>query len=243
VEQEPVNPTGASTATEQWPVEANWDVVLRLLRPVWEFMRLSHRLAPADAIVCMGSNDLSSARYAADLYHRGLAPIVVMSGGMAHRTDLLATGWQQSEAQQFADAARKLGVPREAMLLEETASNTRENFTRVRELLETSGRLIHSGIIVHKPYMERRAYATGRLVWPGIEWSVSSVPCSLPEYLFFNRDPVAAINVMLGDLQRLELYGKKGLLERQAIPTEVTDNFAQLVRLGFDQHLIREASS
>jgi uncharacterized SAM-binding protein YcdF (DUF218 family) len=238
-----VNPKGASAAIEQWPAEANWDLVIRLLRPIWDFMRLSHRLAPADAIICMGSNDLSSARYAADLYHRGLAPIVIMSGGVAHQTDLLATGWQQSEARQFADAARSLGVPQEAVLLEEYASNTQQNFMLVRELLEKSSRLIRSGIIVHKPYMERRAYATGRLVWPGIEWSVSSVPCSLQEYLFFNRDPVAAINVMLGDLQRLEVYGIKGMLERQVIPEVVTDNFAQLVKLGFDRHLIKEAAS
>lgn len=238
-----MNPEGAPAAIEQWPAEANWCSVIGLLRPIWDFMRLSHRLAPADAIVCMGSNDLSSARHAADLYHRGLAPIVIMSGGIAHQTDLLASGWQQSEARQFAGAARSLGVPEEAVLLEERASNTQENFTLVRELLEKSSRVIRSAIIVHKPYMERRAYATGKVAWPGIEWSVSSVPCSLQEYLFFNRDPVAAINVMLGDLQRLEVYGKKGMLERQVIPAEAMDSFAQLVKRGFDRHLLRDTAS
>lgn len=203
-------------------------------------MRLAHELATADVILCMGSNDLASARYAAELYFRELASIIVMSGGVAHGTDLLATGWTRSEAAEFADAAHKLGVPKEAMLLEERSSNTSENFTFSRKLLEHPGRKVKSAIVVHKPYMERRAYATGRVAWPEVRLLMSSTPCSLRQYLLFNHSPVSVINVMLGDLQRIDVYGGKGMLEKQAIPAQVMDNFRELVRLGFNRHLLRD---
>jgi uncharacterized SAM-binding protein YcdF (DUF218 family) len=231
---------GPVASASSWPRQASWETALDLLQPIWDFMRLSHRLTAADAIVAFGSNDLSTARYAANLYHQGLASIVVMSGGVAHQSDLLATGWEESEAHKFADTARGLGVPNQALMLEDRASNTLENFTFVRELLDKHGFSLTSAIVVHKPFMERRAYATGRLAWPDIPLIVTSVPCSLQQYLFFNTDPVSAINVMLGDLQRVQVYGEKGMLERQAIPGQVLENFQRLIRLGFDRHLLAE---
>jgi uncharacterized SAM-binding protein YcdF (DUF218 family) len=203
-------------------------------------MRLNDVIAPADAIVAMGSNDLSVAHYAAALFHEGLAPILVVSGGLAHQSDLLATGWGNTEAQQFAEAAYALGVPQDAVLIEPNAVNTAENFTLVRKQLDDHRIVLRSALIVHKPYMERRALATGRQLWPDIRLTVTSPPCSLTEYLLFTRSPGAAINVMLGDLQRIEVYGEKKFLQRQVIPETVWCNFHELVSLGFDRHLLSD---
>ena len=44
---------------------------------------------------------------------------------------------------------------------------------------------------------------------------------------------------MVGDLQRIKVYPGKGFQIHQEIPEDVWDAYEQLVRLGFDQHLIR----
>ena len=73
------------------------------LRTAWEYMRLVHSLQPADAILTLGSFDPKAAVHAAALWQAGLAPIVIMSGGIAHRGGLLDTGWDKTEAGVFAD--------------------------------------------------------------------------------------------------------------------------------------------
>ena len=113
------------------------DPALRaLLSTVWNYMRLVHPPARADAILVLGSFDPNAAVHAARLWHEGLARLVVMSGGVAHRGGLLDPGWGRPEAEVFAEAAIREGVPREAILLEDRAQNTAENFSLGRALLE-----------------------------------------------------------------------------------------------------------
>jgi len=44
---------------------------------------------------------------------------------------------------------------------------------------------------------------------------------------------------MIGDLQRIKLYPEKGFQIYQEIPGDVWQAYEQLVKLGFDKHLIR----
>ena len=44
------------------------------------------------------------------------APLLICCGGMAHLGDLLGTGWDKTEAEMFAEAAERRGVPREKTL-------------------------------------------------------------------------------------------------------------------------------
>ena len=76
--------------------------VLEPLGVVWEYMRLVHPPVYAEAILTLGSFDVQAAVHAARLWKRGLAPVIVMSGGLAHRGGLLDTGCSRSEARVFA---------------------------------------------------------------------------------------------------------------------------------------------
>ena len=55
----------------------------------------------------------------------------------------------------------------------------------------------------------------------------------------FNPRPINAINVMLGDLQRLDVYGKQGKSLPQEVPDGVWESFLRLKSLGFHHHLLR----
>ena len=79
-------------------------------------------------------------------------------------------------------------------------------------------------------------------MWPGKELIVTSPRGSFEQYL--NRDSNEAlsrdevISIMVGDLQRIRLYPDKGFQIAQDIPDDVWDAFEELVRAGYDKHLI-----
>ena len=71
---------------------------------------------------------------AAALYKAGLAPLIVFTGGACTST--------HSEARAAANLARRLGVPAEAQILEESSATTRENARYAASLLSDDARII-----------------------------------------------------------------------------------------------------
>src|SRR5690606_3141694 len=122
---------------------------------LWNHLRLGLPPVPADGMLVFGSNDLRVASHAADLYLRGFAPWILFSGARGRMTE----HWERTEAEEMARVARGHGVPDEAILIENRATNTGENIRYSKELLEEKGRNPSTMIVVHKPYMERRTIA------------------------------------------------------------------------------------
>ena len=100
-------------------------------------------------------------------------------------------------------------------------------------------------MLVQKPYMERRSYATFHKVWPGKDVIVTSPQVGFDEYLSkYSNDALSAedvIAIMAGDLQRIRLYPAKGFQIEQEIPADVWAAFEELVSLGYDDRLLRPA--
>lgn len=192
----------------------------------------------ADCLLVMCSHDERVAPYAVDLFKKGLAPYMVIAGGLAHQTDLLNTGWDKPEAEVFRDIALKTGVPADKILIETHSHNCGENIEFSRVLLSTKNLNPKSFIVVTKPYMERRAYATFRKVWPEKKVIVASPPITFKDYPNEKLNKEQIINIMVGDLQRIKLYAGKFQI-RQKIPRRVWVAFKELVKLGFDRHLVK----
>jgi uncharacterized SAM-binding protein YcdF (DUF218 family) len=213
---------------------------LKLARVLWDYHQLKHEPIPADLIVALGTNDLRVAEFAADLYHRGYGKSVLCTGGIAHSTDLLATDWSASEAEMFAEVLERRGVPKECILLETRALNTGENIIFTREFLRQAGIRPSNILIAVKSFMQRRAWATMAVEWPEMPASVASPSLSLDEYFTAELTPDKIINIMVGDLQRLWVYARKGYSAPQRMPDEVKQAYDGLVALGFTEHLIPE---
>jgi uncharacterized SAM-binding protein YcdF (DUF218 family) len=96
-----------------------------------------------------------------------------------------------------------------------------------------------SFILVQKPFMERRAFATFKKVWPRKEVLVHSPKIKFTDYPTpdFPRDRI--IEIMVGDLQRIREYSARGFQIDQFIPDNVWKAFEELVSLGYDGHLIQ----
>lgn len=214
------------------------EAVLHWARVIWEYHQLRQEPAAADAVIALGTNDLRVAEFAAELYLRGFGRLLVCSGGVAHQGDLLATNWGKTEAEMYAEIAERRGVPRDRILIEPRASNTAENIRFTRALL--NGRPVSSIVIAVKPFMQRRTWATLAVEWPEIQATIASPAMTLDEYFTPELPAEKIIHILMGDLQRVWVYAKKGWSAPQPIPSEVREAYDQLVALGFTQHLIAE---
>jgi uncharacterized SAM-binding protein YcdF (DUF218 family) len=202
---------------------------------------MHHTMRPADLILVLCSHDMGVAARGAELWLQGLAPRLVYSGGLGAITSRL---WSEPEADQFARVAVAMGVPAEHVIIENQSTNTGENVQFTRRVLEASGIDPSTVILVQKPYMERRAFATFHKMWPGKEVLVTSPQVSFDDYLArYSNESLSAddvISIMAGDLQRIRVYPSKGFQIHQDIPEAVWAAFEELVSLGYDRHLVRE---
>ena len=212
----------------------------RHARVIFDFHQLRHQPIPAGVMIVLGTNDIRVAHHAADLYHQSYAPMVICTGGVAHQNDLLATAWSETEAAVFARAAVERGVPRAAILEEPRAANTSENLRFTRALMNQHGLHPRNVLVVVKPFMQRRAMATFAVVWPEMPATVSTWTSTFDEYCTGPLPPEKIAHIIMGDLQRIWIYARKGFSAPQIIPEEVRAAYDALVRLGYTQHLIPE---
>lgn len=185
------------------------------------------------------SHDKRVAERGAQLFLEDWAPLLIFSGGLGSITSGL---WIEPEADQFAKVAVGMGVPKEKILIENQSTNTGENVLFTQRLLAANKIDPGKFILVQKPYMERRSYATFRKLWPEKEALVTSPQVPFAEYLadYTNSELSGddVVSIMVGDLQRIELYPEKGFQIYQEIPHDVWAAYEELVKSGYDKHLI-----
>jgi hypothetical protein len=209
--------------------------VLSDAKLLWDYHRLGATATTADAILGLGSYDLSVAKYAAQLFLENRAPWLAFAGGLVPRKDLLQTPWSQAEAYLFADCAREMGVLDDKLVVEARSMNTSENFRLALEALCERGVECGTLIVVMKPNMERRVRATAAVQVPRtITVTVTSPPTTFEQYIQ-TIDLSKLINLMVGDLQRIAGMGFQAV---ELIPAEVDASFHRLIKAGFTNHLI-----
>jgi uncharacterized SAM-binding protein YcdF (DUF218 family) len=206
-------------------------------RIVWDYHHMGHVLAPAECIIVLGSHDPRVAERAAEVWREGWAPLVVFSGNRGALTEQM---WSRPEAEVFADRAEAQGVPRDRMLLEPKSTNTGENVAFSKALLAESGVHPKRVIAVQKPYMERRTWATFRQRWPEVEVRVTSPRLDFDHYPNEEIRKEDVIHIMVGDLQRIIVYGERAWQVAQEVPPEVREAYERLIKAGYDRRLIRD---
>jgi len=210
---------------------------LRLAKKLWDYHHVNHTVEKAEFILVLGSHDLRVADRATELYFEGWAPRIIFSGGLGNFTKEM---WTEAEADKFAAIAIKMGVPKESILVENKSTNTGENILFTQQLLAQKNLDPQSFIVVQKPYMERRTYATFKKHWPDKKLIVTSPQISFEDYPTKEIPLERVINIMVGDLQRIIIYPAKGFQVYQEVPPDVRDAYEQLIALGFNKHMMRE---
>jgi uncharacterized SAM-binding protein YcdF (DUF218 family) len=208
--------------------------VLEDAKKLWDYHHLHHTPVDSDCILVLGSHDLRVAERGAELYLQGLAPLLIFSGGLGNVTKGI---WKDPEADRFARIALDLGVPAEAIFIENRSTNTGENILFTQQLLEEKGLHPQTFLLVQKPYMERRSYATFKKHWPDKDLVVTSPLISFEDYPTKEIPLEKVIHIMVGDLQRIRIYPEKGFQIPQEIPADVWEAYERLAGQGFTQHL------
>jgi hypothetical protein len=207
-------------------------------RVLWDYHRLGQPIAHADLILGLGSYDPRVAEYAATLFLAGKAAWLLFTGGVVQPPERMRTRWNGVEAEVFREIALAQGVPPERILVETRSTNTGENFRFSDALLREHDIDVRHVLTVSKPFMERRALATGQTQTQWGHIAATSPPDTFEDFCFQRFDPAMAISDMVGDLQRLAVYPRQGFSEPQEIPAEVWDAFRFLVAQGYRERLI-----
>lgn len=192
--------------------------------------------APADALVLCGSAVLASVAVAADLLHRGVVPRIVVTGGVGHSTAFLraavgAPDDTRSEAAVLGELlVRDHGVPADAVVLEEAATNCGENARFALDLLPGVRRVL----VVQDPTMQRRTHAVLEHLDAGLDvrsWA-PLVPVGAARDGVWSPERFASL--VLGEVRRLrddaDGYGPNGagFLGHVDVPADVEAAAARL---------------
>jgi uncharacterized SAM-binding protein YcdF (DUF218 family) len=208
---------------------------LALAQRLWDWQATAEEtLCPADAALGLGSYDVRVADRCVELFQAGLVRLVCFSGGSGNFT---LGRFPRGEAHAFAERALSLGLPPQSLLVEPTATNTAENISRSRPMLEPAG--VRSLIIVAKPNMLLRGFATAAVQWPEVAVQRAAARVPFARDLAPGRTVRDLINELVGDAERLRLYPARGWQIAIPIPDLVAQAVQDLIRRGFDRHLPR----
>ncbi|XP_060557970.1 uncharacterized protein SCO4629-like [Ruditapes philippinarum] len=213
---------------------------IMLARVIWDYMKLNHVCQKSDVILCMCSYDIRVADKAASLFLQGMGDWLVISGNTGKLTENL---WTEPEAIIFAERARQLGVSDEKIILETKSTNSGENVRFTHKILSEKKMHPQSFILVQKPYMERRAYATFMKQWPDAlppeAVVVTSPDIDLLDYPNEATGTLSdVISVIVGDLARIKLYEDIGFQIPQTIPDCVQKAYNDLITCEkFNTHM------
>jgi len=159
----------------------------------------------ADVILVPGCSQPQIMQRAAELYHKGLAPYILPTGGANQKI----TGYK-SEWEYLKMIGTKLGVPEEVILKENKAKNTFENARLSQEVLKKNNINVKKAILVCKSYHSRRALLTYQTVFPlNVEFYVSTVTDDAgvtKDNWFLNK---STTDLVMGEVVKIGKYFKK----------------------------------
>jgi len=207
---------------------------------LWDYHLMHHDRRPCSVAVGLGSHDLGVADVTAELYHQGMAPLIVFTGSNSPTT---RARMPRGEAVHYRERAVQLGVPESAVLLEPRATSTVENIEFSQAVLAEAGIAVSSVLLVSKPYEERRSYAMMRKLWADVDVVCASTPMGLKEYADAIGDARMVIDMIVGALQRVLVFPGWGLAVEQAVPNAVATAYERLCVAGFTSRLIPEVTS
>jgi len=180
----------ASTAFCAYLESQHPDVRVTLLPTAAAAVVLGGSVMPPESAA--QSVDLSSAAdrvwHAARLYKAGKAPLILLSGGSDPEVSTM------SEAQAMQVFLRDLGVPDQAILLEQESRNTHENAVNSARLLHEHGinriLLVTSALHMERALMEFRAQ--GLEVIPAVTDREAGTPPPIPWRYLPDADSLSA---------------------------------------------------
>ncbi len=204
-----------------------------------DYLQMHQALKKCDAIIVLGNSDKRTAERAAELFNGWYASVVIAAWGRSIvRTDVVTL--DKAEADVFADIMMVHWVPKENIFIENQSTNTGENIQLAYKITQEIGN-IHSVLLVHKPYMERRTIATFEKQWPDkhTDFLVTSLQLPYDQYYGDYCDEAYVIHMMVGEVQRIIEYPALWFQSYQEVPEDVLEAYEFLLGGGYTKQLIK----
>jgi uncharacterized SAM-binding protein YcdF (DUF218 family) len=205
-----------------------------LAQKIWNYMLMHQPLEKADVIIGLGTHDSTIANWTAELYLKGYAPCVLFTGDGRNPSE----NRLEREAELFTKIAQEMGVPKDKIFVEPNAKNTGENILFSKELLKERGIKAQKILVVQKPFMERRAYASFRKQWPDVEVIMTSPNISFKDYTLPPLSRKEIIGSMVGDCERMTRYAELGFQIPQEVPADVIEAAKKLREMGYNRRTL-----
>jgi uncharacterized SAM-binding protein YcdF (DUF218 family) len=141
-------------------------LIYGLLLGIGDYLTPSDHLQKSDTIVVLSGGD-DRTQWGIKLYQDGWAPKILFSGAALDKTG-------PSNAAAMRAEALQAGIPDSAIIIEPKATDTYENGTFSRPILDEIG--AKKIILVTSPYHQRRAYEIFKEVYKGRNVTILNVP-------------------------------------------------------------------
>jgi len=214
--------------------------VLKFGKILWDYLVLNQPLEKVDSLLVFGGHDPSVAIHTVSLFEKGYSNNIIISGANIHPEESFGNKKKLIEAEAIKEVLLREGIPSEVILLEINARNTSENFWYTADLIKKKKLNYNKFILVQKPYTERRTYLTGLNRWRDKEIIVTSIKTTFDEYLKSGIDFKKIINMMTGEIYRLDNYPDLGYFDKVEIPSKVCDAYNTLAKLGYKERFNKQ---
>ncbi len=166
-----------------------------------DFIFIDDELEKSDVILVPGGAYPESARAAAALFHRGLAPYILPSGRYAKAAGSFP-GDFETEWEYLSDILHQEGVPTEAILKEDQATFTFENAVFSKQVLIDQGIFVSRAILCCQAFHARRSLMYYRQQFPDIDIRVHSVITKgiTKDNWFLDQNKT---DIVLGEVERI----------------------------------------
>jgi uncharacterized SAM-binding protein YcdF (DUF218 family) len=172
-----------------------------------------------DLIFVFGGTHPALWRAAAEAYHRGLAPRLLLTGGVrphGAREEAGESAEDMPEARSLAAKLIEAGVPETCLILEERSTNTLENALFAREVFDFDA--VGSVLLVCKSYAAGRQYRTLRRHLPaGLRIMLHPFDTTSRDGRLITRhnwaEAAESRARVFGEYLRIVAYGERGDLE------------------------------
>lgn len=124
-----------------------------LYNAVYDYLAEEDIPQPAELIFVFGAKTPARIEKAIELYHQGLAPKIMLSGGSPFYAKS-----HISEAEQYLAIALSNGVKSEDIIIETTSVTIPDNVGTSLKQLESTGQKVKSFILINSPYSQRRGW-------------------------------------------------------------------------------------
>lgn len=158
----------------------------RIITDISNYIFVCDEPDKVDAIFLPGGSHPEQPEYAAELYKQGIAPILIVSGGVSVKKQKFEgvkskvdvyNGDYKTDCEFLTDVLNKNGVPLSCIYGEDKSGHTRDNAFFPKKAADENGLEIKTALIVCKAFHARRCLMLYQMAFPDTKFYVCPVVC------------------------------------------------------------------